>query len=172
MGKNSKQHNNAIDFIKRKIHCFSRDKLDKVKDYVEKIEKIKDGALIPPAILTFPTEEEVEDRNFSIFFDYLDEKECNFSSITDTKAVAMIKKFKLINSTAQRNIKNLGVKPPIGRDSGKREYDALFDNLPQDVDTIFEIPFADEGRLFFFLNASADFFIIAIKTEHINLHKE
>lgn len=83
-----------------------------------------------------------------------------------------MEKLRNINSTTLREFSKICVKSPIKKGSGDREYDALFVGLPEDVEDIYEVGFADDGRIFFFMDAVANIYLIAVKTKHINLHHE
>ena len=171
MGKDSKQRNVQLKEINSKIHCFSPNKIESLLKFVNQLSKLKDGVVMPES-LSITKAEDVESKKFVVSFEWIDTKKCDFSGVTEAKATAIIEKLNNINLTTFREFNNLVKKSPISKGSGDKDYDALFNGLPEDVEKIYEIPFTDDGRIFFFMDAVANVYLVAIKTKHINLHHE
>ena len=83
-----------------------------------------------------------------------------------------MKKLKFVAETTLGNVQNLRIKGSIGRNGKNKDYNRLFNDVSLDVDKIHELPFCDDGRIFCFWNKTANFYIVAINTKHINLHYE
>lgn len=172
MGTDSKERNEKLKWLKNKLFSFNLQKFEKVYQCVNKISKLPDGAVIPDIFL-IPEKEDIETKRFAVSFEWIDESKCDFCSVVESKALAIIDKLKKVSTTSFKDFKNLGTRnPPIKKNGGRAEYDSLFKNLPEDVEEIHELPFTGDGRIFFFLDVGANFYLISIKTKHINLHSE
>lgn len=117
---------------------------------------------IPEEVSTISKQEsdDPEGKTFVISFDYLKQSECKLGGFNPGKASALVHCLKKITDCEVRR------KAEIVRDKIDRNapYASLFNGLTPDVD-LFEIQFADDGRIFFF-HVAEKFFIISIEDTH------
>lgn len=128
--------------------------------------------LLPEKVSQDEKIQEPYDKKFTLCFDHFNESKCDFASVNGAKAIAVMKKLKLIAETTLNNVENLSIKGSIKRNGRNKTYNYLFSGISLDVDKIHELPFCDDGRIFCFWNETANFYIVAINTKHINLHYE
>lgn len=164
MSKNSKKRRQSIiKKIKSRLHNLTPKRLQ----HIEEITKLADDSLLPPTVSIVETEE--EPKRFILCFDYLNLKECIFDPVRPAELKAVIEIFRNITETPYNKIANLKIIRDTIHRNNSGEYEPLFRYLPPDVEAIHEASISRAGRVFFF-TAVEDFYIVAIKTQHVNSH--
>lgn len=121
---------------------------DKFKNKVKKAQQSKAkqialSKLIPQSVAINPKlGEHGKSENYKLIFAHYNHNQCELKKVRNFKP--LIDKF---NSITQSNYSNLFVRDKIYPTGN---YKNLFNNLPQDIDELEEIKFADTGRIFFF----------------------
>jgi len=157
----SKSSQSLIKIIKSRLPSCSEKRLG----HIDKITRLPSDSLIPDSVSSAP-ETDDETKNFVLCFDYLDWDECDFETINKASSKAIIELFKNATSTAWNKIADLKIRDTIRRGENK-ELERVFSSLPPDVDKIHEFTVSDGGRIFAFIVIET-FYIVAIKTRHIN----
>lgn len=164
MSKNSKKRRQSlIQKIKSRLYSLTPKRLQ----HIEEITKLPDDSLLPSTVSIIKTEE--EPKRFVLCFDYLNLDECIFNPVRPAELKAVIKIFRNITNTPYNKIANLKIIRDTIHRNNSGEYEPLFRYLPLDVEAIHEASISRAGRMFFF-TAVESFYIVAIKTQHVNLH--
>src|SRR3989344_8088516 len=121
---------------------------DRFKNEVKKAQQnkarqIASSKFIPQSVAISPKlGEHGRSDSYKLIFAHYNHNQCELKKVKNFKP--LIDKF---NSITQSNYSSLFVRDKIYPTGN---YKNLFNNLPQDVDELEEIKFADTGRIFFF----------------------
>ena len=156
--------------IKAHLPHLSEDRLSLIATIANPKSSIK--GLLPERVSEDENIEEPGNKKFTLNFKHFSEKKCDFSTANETKTTVIFSKLKRVSETLLRNVSSLNFQGSIEKNSKNHDYEYMFADIDDDVLQIHELPFCGDGRIFCFYDASANFFIVAIKTKHINLHYE
>ena len=159
MAKGSQKQNNLLrQKAKSKIHSLER------PEALEYIATLPNDWL-PESVATIPKEssEDSETKKFMICFNHMEDAECKFGSFNPGKTKALLHTFKRVSDCQVRSRGSL-VRDKI---QNNPPYSSLFLKLTPDVD-LYEIQFADTGRVFFF-HVAEKFNVVSIEDTHRNI---
>lgn len=155
MGKGSKKHNNDL---KKK----ARSRLEHLPQEALKFIADLPQEWIPDEVsnISKQGDDDPEGKKFVISFEYLKQSECRLGGFNPGKANALVHCLKKITDCEVRH------RATLFRDKIDKTgpYKSLFNSLTPDVD-LFEVQFADDGRIFFF-HVAEEFYIVSIEDTH------
>lgn len=124
---------------------------------------------IPSEVALIRNKEDIENSNFLISFFYYNTKECEISNLRKNNAKRILNDIKTIGTSTVNTLSGNNIQSIRVINSG--EYSKLFKKLPDGVDELFEHKANGTNRVFYFVEASKIFHIIAIRENHFEVGK-
>lgn len=148
MGKNAKKRKQER---KNKAKAFNIEQEKQKSELIEQKIRCKYGIVGSQAL---PNTANIllkksEKQCFRLIFDYYNSNLCEINKLNKGKIKKFIELLKRISNSDYIGINNL-TKDTVNKNKAEGNYKKLFNNIPDEIDTIEEIKLSDSGRIYFF----------------------